>query len=265
MLPSDLVQSVYSKFKVEITSDQIKWILKKNSIKNLERSRKSSRAGGAVDSIRYLLMKGDSDIVMLLLRCDTGDWFTGIPCLNMETPGSNIDVRLTAYDADTKSRPLSGKWDSSRELVIDGVAYVLWCCAYNRHDDRDLFSCYPQAVQMDCMHGITSSTDGFNAVGIDGNGNNIQIMRAYIGSQDKMIFTWIFSVAFPKLVPAHQRIRCFTLDGCRAMNSALRQACCPGQQFPDAAIFRCIFHFITKSFDDKFGIGDCGLDTGIYI
>ena len=72
MLPSDLIQSVYSKFKVEITSDQIKWILKKNSIKNLERSRKSSHAGGAVNSIRYLLMKDDIDIVMLLLRCDTG-------------------------------------------------------------------------------------------------------------------------------------------------------------------------------------------------
>ena len=256
MLPSDLIQSVYSKFKVEVTSDQIKWILKKNSIKNLERARHSSRAGGAVDSIRYLLMKGVHDLVLLLLRCDTGDWFTAIPSLNTATPGCTVDVRLEPYDADTKSRPLSGKRDSSRELVIDGVEYVVWCCSYNNHNDRDLFSNYPHAVQMDCMHGITSSTDGFNAVGIDGNGNNIQIMRAYIGSQDKMIFTWIFSVAFPKLVPAHQRIRCFTLDGCRAMNSALRQACCPGQQFPDAGIFRCIFHFITKSFDDKFGVGD---------
>ena len=256
MLPSDLVHSVYTKFKVEITADQIKWILKKNSIKNFERSRHSSRAGGAVDSIRYLLMKGGHDVVLLLIRCDTGEWFTGIPSLNTATPGSYFDVSLTAYDADTKPRPLSGKRDSSRELVIDGVEYVIWSCAYNNHNDRDLFSSYPHAVQMDCMHGITSSTDGFNAVGIDGNGSNIQIMRAYIGSQDKLIFTWIFSVAFPKLVPAYRRIRCFTLDGCRAMNSALRQACCPGQQFPDARIYRCIFHFITKCFDDKFGIGD---------
>ena len=209
-----------------------------------------------MDSIRYLLMKGGHDVVLLLIRCDTGEWFTGIPSLNTATPGSYFDVSLTAYDADTKPRPLSGKRDSSRELVIDGVEYVIWSCAYNNHNDRDLFSSYPHAVQMDCMHGITSSTDGFNAVGIDGNGNNIQVMRAYIGSQDKMTFTFLFTVAFPKLVPAYQRIRCFTLDGCRAMNSALRQACCPGQQFPHARIFRCIFHFITKAFDDKFGVGD---------
>jgi hypothetical protein len=34
-----------------------------------------------------------------------------------------------------------------------------------------------------------------------------------------MLFNWIFSVAFPRLVPAYLRIHCFTLDGCRAINS----------------------------------------------
>jgi hypothetical protein len=120
MLPSDLVHSVYTKFKVEITADQIKWILKKNSIKNFERSRHSSRAGGAVDSIRYLLMKGGHDVVLLLIRCDTGEWFTGIPSLNTATPGSNFDVSLTAYDADSQPRTRR-RSSSSDSKVSDAI------------------------------------------------------------------------------------------------------------------------------------------------
>ncbi len=82
---------------------------------------------------------------------------------------------------------------------------------------------------MDCMHGNTSSTDAFNAVGIDGNGHNIQILRAYINNQDSNVFRWLFNVAFPDLVPMYKEIRVFFLDGCKAMNAALRQACCIGQ------------------------------------
>jgi len=56
----------------------------------------------------------------------------------------------------------------------------------------------------------------------------------------------------------YKSIRVFFLDGCKAMNAALRQACCIGQSFENAKIFRCIFHLIIKAFEDKFGCGDNG-------
>jgi hypothetical protein len=108
------------------------------------------------------------------------------------------------------------------------------------------------------MHGVTSSTDDFNAVGIDGNGHNIQVMRAFIASQDSKVFHWLFVYAFPALVPSCNDIRVFFTDGCQAMISELEAACGIGQQFQYAKMFRCLFHLITKSFDDQFGIAaDC--------
>jgi hypothetical protein len=97
---------------------------------------------------------------------------------------------------------------------------------------------------------------GFNAVGIDGNGHNIQIMRAFVASQDSNIFRWLFREAFPALVPSAQAIRVFLTDGCKAMISELEAACGVGQHFQHAKMFRCMFHLITKAFEEQFRIGD---------
>ena len=67
------------------------------------------------------------------------------------------------------------KTDPTREMMINGSKYMIWVAAWNYRGESELFSAYPHVVQMDCMHGVTSSTDGFNAVGIDGNGHNVQI------------------------------------------------------------------------------------------
>ena len=250
MLISDLASNIFQKFSVELTCDQVKYVLKKNAIKNLSSGgAQRFRAGGAVNAIKYLLATEASDVRLLLINCDTGCWFTGVPDKRCE------NIRISPYDI-PKSK--LSKTDPTREIMIDGSKYIIWVAAWNYHGESKLFSAYPHVVQMNCMHGVTSSTDGFNAVGIDGNGHNVQILREYISNQDSNVFGWLFHVAFPDLVPMYKSIRVFFFDGCKAMNAALRQACCIGQSFENAKIFRCIFHLIIKAFEDKFGCGDNG-------
>jgi hypothetical protein len=201
MLISDLVSHIFQKFSVELTSDQVKYVLRKNSIKNLSSAgAQRFRAGGAIDAMKYLLATEASDIRLLLINCETGLWFTGVP-------DNRIDhIRLSPYDL-PKSK--LSKTDPTREIMIDGSMYVIWAAAWNYRGERELFSAYPHVVQMDCMHGVTSSTDGFNAVGVDGNGHNVQILRAFISNQDSNVFGWIFNVAFPDLVPMYKNIKVF--------------------------------------------------------
>ena len=54
MMVHQLIDAVYRKFHVEISSDQVKYILKCNHIRNKERSRSSCRAGGAGDAVEFL-------------------------------------------------------------------------------------------------------------------------------------------------------------------------------------------------------------------
>jgi hypothetical protein len=251
MAISNLIQKIYSKHGVEVSADQVKYVMKCNKIKNKERSSGGSKAGGAMDALQYLLRTKESDVVLMLNECISGKWFTG-ECELSET--ETAAVSLFEYVDIVPTR--ISKPDAQRVIDIEGTEYFVWSAAWNYRAEKELFSAYPHVVQMDCMHGVTSSTDGFNAVGIDGNGHNICIMRAFVGNQNGDVFRWLFSVAFPKLVPQYQNIRVFFVDGCSAMNPQLRAACCAGQQFPNASVFRCLFHLITKTFDDKFGMGD---------
>ena len=130
------------------------------------------------------------------------------------------NIALSPYELPKKK--LSNT-DPTREIMIDGSKYIVWVAAWNYSGESELFSAYPHFVQMDCMHCVTSSTDGFNAVGIDGNGHNVQVLRAFISNQDSDVFGWLFNVAFPDLVPMYKSLRVFVLDGCKAMNAGLRQ------------------------------------------
>ena len=251
MMVHQLIDAVYRKFRVEISSDQVKYILKCNNIRNKERSRGSCRAGGAGDAVEFLLHNTESEVVLLLNNCATGKWFTGAARLS---EAKSTEILLSEYE---KMKPKKfSAIDETRVIDIEGDRFLVWSAAWNYKSEMQLFSAYPEVVQLDCMHGVTTSTDGFNAIGIDGNGHNIQVMRAFIASQDSNVFCWIFRVAFPALVRCSPNIRVFFTDGCVAMNSELEAACCPLQQFPNAKLFRCMFHLITKAFDDKFRMGD---------
>jgi hypothetical protein len=248
MLTSDLVQHIFKKYGVDLTADQVKYVLRKNNVKNISSGRNHTRAGDVYHAVRYLMASEASEVVLLLICYETGFWFTGVP-----TDNTCDTFILSPYDLPKTNLYQT---DPTRELMINGTKYFVWCSAWNYRSESELFSAYPHVAQLDCMHGVTKSTDGFNAVGIDGNGHNIQLMRAYVGNQDSNVFGWLFFVAFPKLVPCYQSIRAFFCDGCKAMNAALRQACCSGQPFENAKVFRCIFHLIIKAFEDKFRCGD---------
>ncbi len=232
--------------------------MKCNSIRNRERARGSCRAGGAGDAVDFLLQKMKSVVVLLLNNCATGDWFTGTARLSED---KNTDIVLNKV-SEWKPK-IFNSIDDSRVIEIEDERYLVWSAVWNYPSEKELFAAYPEVLQLDCMHGVTSSTDGFNAVGIDGNGHNIQVMRAFIASQDSRVFHWLFVHAFPALVPSCKDIRVFFTDGYQAMISELETACGIGQQFPFAKIFRCLFHLITKSFDDQFGIAADGWQTEV--
>ena len=69
MMVHQLIDAVYRKFHVEISSDQVKYILKCNHIRNKERSRSSCRAGGAGDAVEFLFHNTEREVAMLLIKC----------------------------------------------------------------------------------------------------------------------------------------------------------------------------------------------------
>jgi hypothetical protein len=80
MLISDLISHIFKKFSVELTCDQVKYVLRKNAIKNVSSDgAQRFSAGGALDAMKYLLATEASDVRLLLINCETGCWFTGVP------------------------------------------------------------------------------------------------------------------------------------------------------------------------------------------
>jgi hypothetical protein len=257
MMVHQIVQAVYRKFAVENSSDQVKYILRCNNIRNKERARGSCRAGGAGDSVDFLLQTMKSDVLLLLNNCTTGKWFTGSARLSKAK--KNTEILLTEHK-EMRAKVFKAI-DESRVLDIDGERFLVWSAAWNYPSEKELFSAYPEVVQLDCMHGVTSSTDGFNAVGIDG--KTVTTSRLCVLSLPAKMsktpkhFTGSLFALFLLWFPAVRTfVFCFT-DGCQAMISELEAACGIGQQFQFAQMFKCLFHLITKSFDDQFGIAAC--------
>jgi hypothetical protein len=132
MLISELVAHIFRKFRVEVSCDQVKYVLRKNTIRNLSSSgRQHFRPGGTVDSIRYLLATETSDVLLLLINCETGCWYNGVPDKLCEA------VSLEPYELPRMQLSVT---DPTREIVIKGSKYIAWAAAWNYHAERDLFS-----------------------------------------------------------------------------------------------------------------------------
>jgi hypothetical protein len=248
--PASLADSIFGTYKVQISEYRIIWFLRSNGITLSHAQRRIQyKSGSILASIQFQLRKQCS-VLTLLIHVDTGHWFTGD--MNLDADGK-ICAALTRYHNGLSPKPLHGA-DPTRTMQLEGADYLIWVCAWVATSAANMFNAYPSVCQLDCQHGVTSQCDGLNAVGVDGNGHNIIIMRAYIGAQDALVFRWILFAAFPKLIPKSKEIRTFFCDGCPALNKALRQAC--GIVFPVAKCFRCLWHLVTKAFEDTFGFGD---------
>ena len=248
--PASLADSIFGTFKVQISEHRIIWFLRSRGITMSHAQRRPQyKSGSILASIQFKLRK-QCVVLTLLIHVETGHWFTGDMKLHSD---GDVSAALTRYHNGTASKPLHNA-DPSRIIQLEGTDYLIWVCAWVATSAANMFNAYPSVCQLDCQHGVTSQCDGFNAVGVDGNGHNIIIMRAYIGAQDALVFRWILFAAFPKLIPNSKEIRTFFCDGCPALNKALRQAC--GIVFPTAKCFRCLWHLVTKAFEDTFGFGD---------
>ena len=249
--PASIADSIFTTFKVHISESRIIWHLRKNDIRTSQHvNRIQYKAGSILASMQFSLMK-ECKVLTLLIHVDTGRWFTGKMALDAE---KNVTATLKRYHNGQAIEPLKAP-DELRLIELDGEDYLVWICATAEKTEASMFQAYPTVCQMDCQHGVTSQCDGFNAVGVDGNAHNIVLMRAYIGAQDAPTFRWLLFEAFPELVPSFKSIRTFYADGCPALNQALRQACGTGGVFPNAKHFRCLWHLVTKAFEDAFGLG----------
>jgi hypothetical protein len=137
-----LVDAVYRKFQVEISSDQVKYVMKCNNIRNKERARGSCRAGGAGDAVEFLLHKMKSDVALLLNHCASGDWFTGTARLSKANDTEIVLNKLSEWKP-----KLFKSIDDSRVIEIEDERYLVWSAGWNYPSEKELFAAYPEVLQ----------------------------------------------------------------------------------------------------------------------
>jgi hypothetical protein len=121
-----VVDAVYRKFQVAISSDQLKYVMNCNSTRNKERARGSCGAGGAGDAVDFLLQKMNSDAVLLLNNCATGDWFDATARLSKD---KNTEIVLNKL-SEWKPKKFQSI-DDNRVIDIEGESYLVWSAAWN--------------------------------------------------------------------------------------------------------------------------------------
>ena len=251
-----LVDEIQRMHLIDTDRDAVRWVVRANN-KTAVKGRASGpgSSGSVTDSLRHLLKKKKNEVIMLVVKCSTGEWFTARPALN----AASVFYTLQAYmDRDSTSRaatapePMKNP-DRERVISINGEVYFVHTQAWNYASEGKVFAAYPHVVQMDCQANVNRSTDGFNCVGVDGNYHNVVLIRAFVGSQRAEMFRWMLRVAFPALIPNFQKIRTFICDGCDALLGELRTCCIPGGIFPFAKILQCVFHLLINSYDNQFG------------
>ncbi len=210
----------------------------------------------ALATIKHSLKTKNNSVCLLLIHCQTGQWFTG--SVFLERNGA-VNITASSYEDHNDSLSPSPLVNPDPDRIVHGTksheTYFVHTTAWNYHDDARVFEAYPYTVAMDVQSNVTNTTDGLNVIGIDGNYHNIVVMRAFIGSQKGATFRWIFKVAFWMLVKIFQMIRAFFVDGCVATLSDLQPLCHASGMFPVAKIVLCMWYLLTDAYDEKFGYG----------
>ena len=255
----ELVATIRRTFHVSLDYSRVRYYLLKQGSSVNPVGAGASRdgiSGNSLATIQYLLKTKNSSVCLLLIHCQTGQWYTGDVSL-LPNGAINLTTSLyTDHDESWKPCPLL-RPDVDR--IVHGTksqeAYFVHTMAWNYHDEAKKFEAYPYTLAMDVQANVNRSTPGFNAIGTDGNYHNIVVMRAFIGSQSAETFRWIFKVAFLILIMNFRNIRAFFVDGWAATLSELQALCHASGMFPLAKIVLCMWHLLTDAYDRKFGFG----------
>jgi hypothetical protein len=252
-----MVTHVRRQFKVHLDYSRVRYFLLKSGKSDTvgaSGGRGNGVSGNALATIKFLLKTKNNSVILLLIHCTSGNWFTGNVSLVADGSVSITASPYTDVDANWKPQPIRNP-DADRIVVgtRSGELYFVHTLAWNYHDDARVFEAYPYTVVMDVQANVNNSTDGFNAIGQCGNYHNVVLMRAYIGSQRAETFRWLFKVAFAFLVFNIKGIRAFFVDGWAATISELQALCHAHGMFPNAKIILCMWHLLTDAYDRKFG------------
>jgi hypothetical protein len=146
-------------------------------------------SGNALATIKHLLKTKNSSVCLLLIHCQTGQWFTG--SVFLERNGA-VNITASSYEDHNDSLSPSPLVNPDPDRIVHGTksneTYFVHTMAWNYHDDARVFEAYPYTVAMDVQSNVTNTTDGLNVIGIDGNYHNIVVMQAFMGLKKEQLF-----------------------------------------------------------------------------
>jgi len=127
---------------------------------------------------------------------------------------------------------------------------VLLAAAWTRTDERRLFEMYPEVLMFDvtfqtnnegCPLGVTCSPDG--------NMNIFTPIRAFLPSQCRWVFDWVFGTAMPILLGKEplRRMQLLLSDGDRNIYEAFESK--QLELYPQAKHGLCLYHLVTQTLE----------------
>lgn len=138
-----------------------------------------------------------------------------------------------------------------RDRLVVGKK-VLLAVAWTRLDERRLFDLFPEVLIVDVTFGTNDEArPQWVSAAFDGNMNVFTPVRAFLPSQCKWVFDWLFSTAMPSLLSkdALGRIRLVISDGDEKIYSAFDAN--QKRHYPNAKHGLCVYHLVTKHINDR--------------
>ena len=171
---------------------------------------------------------------------------------------TNVDVESSTAGGSTFE--ISSSLDKlSLQSILLGIKHrlkvgkkVLLAVAWTRADERRLFELFPEVLVVDVTFGTNDEArPQWGSAAFDGNMKVFTPVRAFLPSQCKWVFDWLFGSSMPFLLGKDtlSRIRLVLSDGNEKIYSAF--GACQKTLYPNARHSLCIYHLVTKHLGEK--------------
>jgi hypothetical protein len=128
---------------------------------------------------------------------------------------------------------------------------ILLGVAWSREDERRLFDLFPEIMYVDVTMGTNDEGRPLAlAVGTDGNMKVFTPVRAFLPSQCRWVFDWLFGTVFPTLLGREplSRTQLVLTDGDSKEYGAFGDN--QREFYPNAVHGLCIYHLVTKQINE---------------
>ena len=124
---------------------------------------------------------------------------------------------------------------------------VAWC----REDERRLFELYPEVLMFDVTFGTNNEGRPMGVTACpDGNMNVFTPVRAFLPSQCRWVFDWVFRTVFPSLLGREplKRLQLLLTDGDNKIYIAFDAV--KTELYPQAQHGLCLYYLVTQKLQD---------------